>query len=190
MNQRKTLTLQHERYTVTIDDASPFDPSPLPALPSADRIYMLGNAPFPTSQHHVTCHTVGAASAMCLLRAGRGPTTVHSHSSVLYDTRCLVAVGSFLVALRLPDLALLWATEVDPATCFGVYHSVKHASYIVHGELEIASVTYDGTIRWNCGGRDIFTNGLTLCEDHIDVVDFSQGRYRIDIATGQATLLS
>ena len=74
------------------------------------------------------------------------------------------------------------------ATCFGVYHSLKHKCFISHGELEIARVSYSGEIIWQASGKDIFTNGFVLHDDYIETIDFNDQQYRIDIETGRCEL--
>jgi hypothetical protein len=65
-----------------------------------------------------------------------------------------------------------------------VYLSLKHSCYISHGELEIARVSYGGEVVWSASGNDIFTNGFSLHDDHIEVADFNDEKYRIEIETG------
>jgi hypothetical protein len=39
------------------------------------------------------------------------------------------------------------------------------------------------------GGKDIFSEGFTLHDDHVEVVDFNQEKYRIDLSTGSSTIV-
>lgn len=142
----------------------------------------------PSSKHAVRIEVDGAEVASCIVLAGGGASGVHEHSGLIHDDSCLVAVGSFVCRLGLPQLDLLWSAEVDHATCFGIHHSVEHGCFISHGELEIARLSYDGRIVWSAGGRDIFTNGFRLRADHVEAIDWNGEQYRVDLATGQIEL--
>jgi len=176
------LYLNHNQYIVSIQDESTSAP------PShTHRRYRLGDEDLPvTSAHSVRYGELHS----CLLIAPGGGTRVHSHSALLHDGRCLVAVSSFLVCLRLPDLSLLWHIQADPSTCFGVYHLPQYQSYLSHGELEIARISYDGAMVWSSSGKDIFTNELALHDAYVEVLDFNNERYHIDLSTGQSTIIS
>jgi hypothetical protein len=117
------------------------------------------------------------------LRGSGGATGVHERSLILDGDRAVVAVGAWLCAVDLPSLLLDWSVEVDWATCFALYR--VEDGYLSHGELSITRVGRDGSIRWQAGGRDIFTGDLVLERDVVLVSDFYQNRYRIDLATGQ-----
>jgi hypothetical protein len=116
------------------------------------------------------------------LNGSGGVSAVHARSLLLEGDRALVAVGAWLCAVDLPSLKLEWSTEVDWATCFGVY--ALDGEYLSHGELSIARVGRDGKIRWEASGRDIFTGKLVISADAVTISDFYENRYRIDAATG------
>jgi hypothetical protein len=151
--------------------------------------YLLGESQFKSTTAYSIHYSESDVLHACLLLASGGSTTVHARSVVLHDTQCIIAVSSFLVCLQLPDLSLLWQTEVDMAACFGVYHLPPYESYLSHGELEIARVSYRGEILWSSGGKDIFTNGLTLYDNHVNVLDFNNEKYRIDLLTGHSRIV-
>jgi hypothetical protein len=151
--------------------------------------YRLGENHFvPTTAHSV--HYGEPILHSCLLLASGGSTTVHAKSGLLHNDHCLVAGSSFLACLQLPDLNLVWQTQVDDATCFGIYHLPQYESYLSHGELDIARVSYDGSILWSCGGKDIFTGSLTLYDNYVDVIDFNNEIHRIDLLTGHPHIIS
>jgi hypothetical protein len=56
--------------------------------------------------------------------------------------------------------------------------------------LEVAGVSYGGGILWRFSGADIFTNGFELSHHHVDVIDWNDNRYRIDLATGKGNTLA
>jgi hypothetical protein len=80
-------------------------------------------------------------------------------------------------------LELKWATQSDPATCFGIYK--LQDDYIVHGEIEISRLDKEGNIKWQFGGSDIFVtfdadDAFKLNADHIALTDFYRIKYKID----------
>ena len=142
---------------------------------------------------HVNCHHAIRVTdndddiASCILLACGGSTCIHEHSAVTHDNSCIIAVGPFMASVALPSLQLEWATKTDWATCFGVPHSEKHECLISHVELEIARVSFAGRLIWQVSGGDIFTGGFTLHDDCVDVIDWEDREYHIDIATGRET---
>ena len=82
-------------------------------------------------------------------------------------------------------MQLLWAKQVDTATCFGVYYLPEPGCLISHGELEIARVSLDGDIVWSESGKDIFSEGFRLAGEIVEAVDFNHEVYRFNIATGR-----
>jgi hypothetical protein len=150
--------------------------------------YILGEEYYPVSAHGVKYGEPEMLDS-CLLVASGGATMVHPKSALLRDAYCLVAVSSFLACLHLPDLNMVWQAQVDDATCFEVYHLPQLKSYLTHGELDIARVSYDGEIIWSSGGKDIFTNGFTLFDTFVEAVDFNNEKYHVDLLTGQSHII-
>jgi len=138
-----------------------------------------------TSRHAVRVCDDNGLIASCILLAGAGSSGIHDHSAIIHDRSCIVAVGQFMTSLAIPTLKMNWSTQTDDATCFGVYHSPNHGCLFSHGELLIARVSYDGTIAWQAGGADIFTNGFQLDGSAVRVVDFNDRQYTIDVETGR-----
>ena len=116
-----------------------------------------------------------------------GATRVHSHSLLILESRAYIAIGAHLVCLTLGNQHLDWILEIDAATCFGVYYAREHDAMISHGELEIARFSRDGEVVWSAGGADIFSEGISLHYDCIEVVDFGGRSYFLDYATGKST---
>jgi hypothetical protein len=123
--------------------------------------------------------------ASCTLLAGGGASGIREHSAIIDDGFCVIAVGPFVASLVLPSLKLKWAIQTDDAACFGVYDSASNGCLFSHGELLIARVTYDGTVVWQSGGADLFTNGFQLDETVVRVVDFYDRQYILDAKTGR-----
>ena len=181
------LQLQNDVCKISITNDSNYSSEQTGAY---DRAYHFGDSTYIVSQHAIVCRSSEGVVYSCVLLGDGGMSAVHAHSAILFENLCLVAVGRHLIALRLPKLDLVWSTEVDTATCFGIYYSTRHACFIPHGECEIASVSKSGNIIWWCNGKDIFTNGFALREDIIEVIDFNDEVYAIEIATGMSTLVT
>jgi hypothetical protein len=181
------LTLQNDRYLLRIRDEPLYTARSTDNKYVFDREYFLGD--YMTSKHGVECQTTDGVKASCILFAGGGGSTVHDYSAILLEDRCLVAVGNSIVAIQLPKLDLIWHSVVDMATCFGVYYSHKHQCIISHGECEITRLSESGKIVWSYSGRDIFSEGFILHEDIIEVRDFNNDNYLIDIHLGEGWLV-
>ncbi len=183
------LTLQNDIIEIIIQNDDNYTPKSSDNKYTYDKEYFIDDGTYITSKHSVVVNISKDNTYSCILLASGGASGVHNHSALIYRNRCIVAVGPYMVALRIPTLDLEWYTAVDMATCFGVHHSAKYNCFISHGECEIAQVFYDGQLGWQSSGKDIFTNGFELFEDFIIAVDFYDERYRIEIASGNNTLL-
>ncbi|RYG62545.1 hypothetical protein EON80_22915 [bacterium] len=131
----------------------------------------------PRSLHSIYVEQNGNCVACRAVQAEGWATTVHAHSSLLHGELCLVATGVYVCALQLPSLDLVWATQTDPFTCFGIHHSLENQCYISHGELSIARLSYAGDVEWDQSGKDIFTGNLNLFPDRIEVTDWNDELY-------------
>jgi hypothetical protein len=110
-------------------------------------------------------------------------------SAVIIDKTCYVAVAHFIFALALPSLTVQWTCAVDASVCFAVYALPTLNGLIAHGEQDIVRLSLDGMIDWSASGKDIFTNGMTIDDNHIIVVDFNNEIYHIDIETGASQIV-
>ena len=113
-----------------------------------------------------------------------GGTGIYESSVVLEEDKVLICCSDSVFCLSIPDLALLWRTKVDTATCFQIFK--YQDSYIVHGELDISRLDRHGEIIWQYGGADVFVtlsgeNGFQLTEDYIIVTDFGNRFIRLTI---------
>lgn len=168
------------------------DSDPIFSFGSADNfnvynnVYRLDDEPFsPASRHTVrVVHKDGFVLASCILGAAGGATGIHEHSAFVDGDSLLVAVGPFMVSLKLPELSLNWKVQTDWATCFGVFHSPENHCYLSRGECDVAAVSYNGAIIWSNCGADIFTNGFSISPSQATAIDFNNDKYVWDIATG------
>jgi hypothetical protein len=145
---------------------------------------------FQTAYHASSCHGLicsddAGFNASVILCSGGGASGVHERSLCVLGDQCFVAVGPYVVSLSLPDLEILWSTEVDSATCFGIHATVDGRALISHGELEVSRITMSGEILWRVGGADIFSEGLSVTKTEVHVEDFNHDKYVFDIETGR-----
>ena len=121
---------------------------------------------------------------MLLCSAG-GASGVHARSLCILRDRCFVAVGPYVASLSLPTLEVLWSTQVDSATCFGVHPTVDGTSLISHGELEVSRLTLAGEILWTAGGADVFSESMVVTKTEVHIQDFNRDSYVFDVETGE-----
>jgi hypothetical protein len=175
-----TVAIEQESAEVPVRDPDSAD-----NVPTTAREFFFGDHSYQvSSRHRVSVVRGDRIDATCVLSAVGGATAVHRNSAFVRGDTCYVAVGPYVCALRLPDLDLLWQVQADPATCFGVFDLPAADGMISHGEMEIARIANDGGVRWSAGGRDIFTEGFELHNDHVEVIDFEGSCYRIGLSDG------
>jgi hypothetical protein len=181
------LILKNDTCEIVIENDETYTSGSADNIHSYDIEYSLGDASFrPSSQHSIAVRNGDDVLRSCILLTDGGATGIHEYSALIHDRSCIIAVGPFMCSLQLPSLELSWKTEVDSATCFGVYYSAKHNCFISHGELEISRVEPDGKVLWQTGGADIFTNGFELHDNHVEAVDWNDKRYRMKMDTGES----
>ena len=114
-----------------------------------------------------------------------GCSGIHAHSALLHDGLLFLAVGRHIVCLKPMPFEFLWAVQTDTATCFGVHYSKPNRALISHGELEIARFSESGKLLWSASGKDIFSEGIDLRLEFIEVKDFNLEVYHIDYPNGK-----
>ena len=118
--------------------------------------------------------------------AGGGCSTVHEHSGLVMDSKLYLAVGDHIVCFVPLDHRLAWSSNVDSATCFGIYYNPGRHALLSHGELEIARINEAGEILWSSSGADIFSEGFRLEDEYISAVDFEGREYHFNYETGSS----
>ena len=106
-----------------------------------------------------------------------------------FDDRIAVAIGGYVVCIKVPTGEVMWIAEGDGACCFGVHALSSESAVVVHGELEISKLTLDGEIVWQSGGEDIFTGPFEIEETGIRAVDFNGKVYWIRLDTGESKVI-
>ena len=178
----KLLAGNHE---IAVDNDDSYTPGSADNQHTYDHAYHLGPDSYVSSRHSIRVTGEDRAVTSCILTAGGGASGIHEHSAIIFDSACFIAIGPFIASLSLPTLDLIWSTQTDDATCFGIHKPPTHNCLISHGELLIARLPLTGTIVWQAGGADIFTNGCTVHENSIEAVDFYDRTYSFDIETGR-----
>lgn len=137
----------------------------------------------PTSVHGIALN----GSGIMVVGAGGGCSSVHDHSALVLGDKLYLAVGDQVACLSFSSpRRLVWSTQVDMATCFGIHWENDRGALISHGELEISRLSLEGNLMWQTSGADVFSEGFRLLPAHIEAVDFNRTVYRLDYATGEA----
>jgi hypothetical protein len=183
------LLLTNGQYKVEIIDETDFSKNfiDIPEKPSIR--HALNENFAPTCWYRVTCQSNDLQKACYVLSDG-SPTSVNEHSGLLSKDALLLAIGYRVCKLQLPGLELIWNTRTDTSACFGLYFSPLQDGLLVHGECEITRLELNGKIDWQVSGKDIFSEDFQIFPSHIETVDFSHEKYRIDIATGNIALIN
>lgn len=183
------MELTSNSFSLTLFDDPSYSPGSADNERRYDREFCFVRKYRPVSQYGVVCNPSEGTPRTCILLAGGGGSRVNDHSAVIVGSACFVGVGDTLCSLALPTLDLRWAAKVDAATCFGVYYCPEHDCLLSHGELEVARVSLTGEIVWSASGKDIFSEGFQILGVRVEVVDFNQDVYRLDIVTGRCELV-
>jgi hypothetical protein len=125
----------------------------------------------------------------CIIKAGGGGHTIEKNSAIIVKELLYIAVGNLICCLSLPMLNLEWNCEVDAGICFELFYLSSENCIISHGEQEISRINMLGNKEWSASGKDIFTEGMSIYSDHIEVIDFNHENYSIDIKNGDIHLI-
>jgi len=112
-----------------------------------------------------------------------GGNTNLENITILKTDKLIICCSDLVFCLSIPDLKLLWQTKADDATCFEIFKYKE--DYIIHGELKITRIDYNGNIVWQQSGADIFTtldgiDTFKLTEEFIIVKDWENRIYHFD----------
>lgn len=115
-----------------------------------------------------------------LLFATGGCSGAHDTCFLVRESHLLICVGDTVFCLDKDLLEVNWMTKCDWATCFQILKFKQ--GYIIHGELQITYLSFDGEIIWTFSGRDIFVTGESNNEcrivgDEIHLLDWNEDKY-------------
>jgi hypothetical protein len=182
---QRFMQIRSEGYDIELADEPTYSPRSVDNARRFGAEYLFGKE---TSYSSKCSITVGSKS--CVLLASGGGTKVHARSGVALFSHLFVVIGDQLCCFALPSLEKKWNITADTATCFGVYALPNEQAVIVHGECEITKVAFDGTVLWRAHGKDIFTGNFAVFADRIEVADFNNEKYRVDLVSGKVALVA
>lgn len=185
-------SLKNEKFDLQISEA----PSERSSQSNHHKVHALGKATN-LSMSGIRIDLQKPESCRCDVYSNGFSASQSAENALLLENTLLLAVGPYVCALGLPQLDLLWASEVDPSLCFGIYYAPKHNVLIAHGEQAIACLSLNGTLKWSYTGKDIFTTPdataskthITLLPDAIEVLDWNKDRHRISIPDGIGSII-
>ncbi len=133
-----------------------------------------------TVKHGVLLKQDGNVIKSAILCGGKGQTSIHFNSAIVFDDMLIVCVSNKVFCLYLPSLKLRWEKEFDEVACFQIFKTSE--SYLIHGELSITRIDFDGKIIWSFSGKDIFVskdghNEVKLTSRGIEITDWNETKY-------------
>ncbi|SHF85943.1 hypothetical protein SAMN05444377_1282 [Flavobacterium fontis] len=137
------------------------------------------------SQHAIRVFASGQLYKSAIVCAIAGGTTIHSQTAIVDNNDIFICCANKVFSLSLPDLKLNWITEVDMATCFGIYKADN--GLFTHGEMTVKRLDHSGQIIWDIGLRDIIVNfeenreqeEFVLRDNYISLMDFNNNKYQL-----------
>ncbi|MEI1279604.1 hypothetical protein V6Z05_14845 [Leptospira venezuelensis] len=142
------LEIQTKRGKIKIINDSTFGIASVDNLYSYNRIIDVN--------HDIASTKFGIfSSSYSTLLANSGISGLHEKCYLVKNDLLYLCLGDSVFSLTIPNLELQWRSQVDGASCFGIYEISD--GFIVHGELEITRIDITGKIIWQHSGSDIFT---------------------------------
>ena len=128
----------------------------------------------------IKCTVTGTNALMI---ATGSPKGLNVSSFIIHGEKIIVCVGNSLFCVNLNDLSQLWTLVCDDSCCFKVYSFDNY--YLVHGELTITAVTFDGKKLWDFYGKDIFVtpdgnDEIAFFDGKIYIKDWEYNEYVLD----------
>ncbi|OFY12974.1 MAG: hypothetical protein A2X11_11545 [Bacteroidetes bacterium GWE2_42_24] len=180
------LKLTFEKYDIELSNDNVFKLNSADNNFKYDFVYHDEEAPkFQCSQHAIKVFVDGQLYKSAIVCAIAGGTTIHSQSAVIADNDIFISCADKVFSLSLPDLTLNWITQVDMATCFGIYKADN--GLFTHGEMSVARLDHNGLIVWQTGLRDIIVNieenreqnEFVMHDTYISLLDFNNNKYQL-----------
>jgi hypothetical protein len=174
-------------YKLTIETFSVLAPDFSKNTCQYNKKYELQDPRFrPSIGYGLTCHP---GNETCMVLAGGGGGALTTQSIIICDSICWLAIGDQVVCFGLPTLEMNWHRKCDDTTCFEIFLSPDEEGLVVHGELEVSKISFGGDCIWSVSGKDIFTGGFWVHQNHIEAIDFNEEKYSINLKTGSITLI-
>src|SRR5438094_194906 len=130
------LNLNFGSYKIELSNDQVFKLNSMDNIFNYDFVYHDKEAlKFQCSQHAIKVFADGRLYKSAIVCAIAGGTTIHSHSAVIEGNDIFICCADKVFSLSLPDLTLNWMTQVDMATCFGIYKADN--GLFTHGEMSV-----------------------------------------------------
>jgi len=178
------LSLNYDIFNIEIEDAPDY------SIKSADNAFSFDFVHhdkealvYQSSKHAIVICQGDEIYKSAIVCAVGGATGVYKRSAIIEDENLYICCANKVFCLNLPALTLNWVTEVDIATCFGIYKADN--GIFTHGELQAARLDNKGNIIWSTGVRDILVNidsnesCFILHDTHIELMDFNGNKYEV-----------
>lgn len=185
------LQKAYGQFLISIFDDPSYDPNSVDNLKKYSNIYSDKESDYLYhSKHAIELFDNGQMINSALVMSSGGATGVHDTCAVICKNSILICCGDSIFCLSIPGLNLCWQIKTSAATCYEVFE--YKGDYFVHGELEIICLDFDGTIKWNFSGTDIFTtptgkDTFKIMDDIIYATNWDNVTFELDAKTG-ATL--
>ncbi len=137
----------------------------------------------PTSKHGIRVFKNEEEIRSAIVCETGGSTGIHEKSALTNGDSLYLCCCDSIYCLSVPNLNLKWSKRLDPATCLGI-HPYK-SGFIVHGELQISRIDFNGNQKWTFGAHDIFVtedgfDSFKINENKIHLKDWEGYDYIID----------
>ena len=173
------IQIEIKDYTIQLQDISLSDLKKYDTVYSEDSEHRFSSC--------IKIEILGNTSPKTVCIAGNsGATSLHQQSYIM-DTdneQLMICCSNLVFCITTTSLTLLWITEVDWATCFGLYEN--NDRYIIHGEMEISRIDKNGNVLWHHLGCDIFTtqkgnsDDFYVTDSYIFATDWDHNIYKFD----------
>lgn len=132
----------------------------------------------------VVCVGPDGRESSRLLRTDGGPARPGAHMAVAVVDVLFVAIGHYVIALRLPDLRVRRVVMVDGLMCVGVAHSPLRGCLVAHGIERGVRLDLTGAVEWRVRADGSVNPSMRVAGDVIEITDTCRPTRWFDLATG------
>jgi hypothetical protein len=183
------MKFHNERFEIEIVDESANGNLSTDKIRKYFKEFILDEARFNTQCFGIIIKNASGIQNSCSVLAKSWGKEIDENTVVFFSENLYISIGNKVCCFAIPSLILQWQKEVDLSDCFGLYISPDGKGIISHGEMDISKLSFSGEILWQVSGKDIFTEGFEILNDHVEVIDFNHEKYRIDLSDGQISLI-
>ena len=172
------------KYQIRLSNQNHFSPGSADNADHFAKIYSLDEDYENSTQIGIQIFDNDEIVSSAMIGATGGASGIHKTSQIVKGNRITICCSDTVFCLSIPELELNWKIKSDEATCFEIFELKE--DYIVHGELEISRISWNGEIVWQRAGADIFTtlegkdDDFLVAEDSIIATDWENRKYRFD----------